>query len=82
MSDGFLYGLTGWMLGTMRHSGTHNTIIKEVPTESYETRANKKKENDLKEEELYLTKVKMFIDSIDVNCNKDDLELPVYDVLE
>jgi hypothetical protein len=83
--NNLLYGMVGWMMG---NSLFGRTEIK-VPTESYETIQNKKEENrlkevelKLKEDELYLTKVKIFLDSVDIDCNREDLEITIYDEVE
>lgn len=82
--DNFLAGLFGWTLGSSLASSPQvyhhdNTTLENLQRESNRL---KTKEIELKDEEIYLNKVKQFVDSIDVNCNRDDLEISVYDELE
>ena len=85
MND-ILAGLFGFTLGKSigGHQTNHTCHTDTFRLEQLQREANelKKKELNLTEEENYLLKVKMFLDSVDINCNQDDLEIPTYDELE
>lgn len=85
MND-FLAGILGLSIGsslartsTCSHSHHDHSTLERLQRESNEL---KRKEMELKDEELYLSKVKQFVDSIDINCDRDSLEILIYDEVE
>lgn len=87
MND-FLVGFMGGIIGGGLSRGdyysdhTHSysdNKLDEIRNELKKANYLKEKENSLREEKIYLQKVKTFLETIDVNCDKDSLEISIYD---